>query len=95
MSQCNHTDGDICVKCGKTVNGCCLDDSTYCETCGNTFCNSCYTKEDKRNDEDCPCCSGDTITDAMILDYLLDKYKLSRKKIETKLKKRIKKSKNK
>ena len=70
MSACNHYNGGQCIICGKNTNYCCRGDTT-CPECGEEICYDCW--DDMDDDDICPVCKGEKITDDMLIAYMLDK----------------------
>ena len=67
-----------CPKCGRSVCEC--GDYFRCEVCESKFCVNCQGDSDVCGG--CPICSLEFISDEMMVNFLLGKLKMTRKKAE-------------
>jgi hypothetical protein len=77
--MCNYGDNGMCIICDQITDTC--GDDKACDDCNNEFCRECYNKYYSDKTFRCPVCSCDIITDDMIIDFLFNKYKLTRDKV--------------
>lgn len=88
MSSCDHYVGSWCIICSSPTNVCC-GSGQRCD-CGTEVCSSCWSKLPNFCHESnyCPTCSGDLITDAVLLAHLLKVYKLDKSSVKLQLEKK-------
>ena len=72
---CEKCGGQECAACDGVVECICTYDSA-CWKCGEYLCWWCL-----KTKENCPTCDNDSITDKDLLNYLLEKYSLDRRKV--------------
>lgn len=76
-------DYDACKCCGNIVCDC-GDNYNICVHCGNVICSDCLV-EPWEEDEDgemakkcCPFCSGESVADDTLLEFLLNRYNMTK-----------------
>jgi len=80
MSECQHYSGSQCAVCNKRVNSCC-GQGHRCNDCNTELCRKCWLQLPELNSihEFCPVCSGDLITDEVLIKHLLAKCGLAKR----------------